>query len=343
MEPVNVENRNKYALITGATSGIGFELAKCFAKDSYNLILVARNEDRLNEVTDELKKNFSVEVTPVAKNLFAPGSAEEIYEETRKMGITVDVLVNDAGQGEWGPFVDTSLERDLDIIHLNIIGLLSLTKLFLRDMVRRNEGKILQVGSEAGTTPMPLLSVYAATKAFVLSFSAALAEELRDTNITITALLPGATDTDFFHKAGQEDTVTYRESELASPEVVAKDGYEALMKGERKIISGNKTKLHVWMNDLLGSKISASNARKLNEPSHNTAGEKLPQHEASLNEREYITQQSGERDGDLITGRKYKDRPEPDSNEPVFTKENLPDATNESSGKVGSGQRQDSN
>lgn len=324
MEPVNINNRNKYALITGATSGIGYELAKCFAKDSYNLILVARNEERLKDVTNELKKSFSVEVTPIAKSLFAPDAAEEIYEQTKKMGITVDVLVNDAGQGEWGPFVDTSLERDLDIIHLNIIGLLSLTKLFLRDMVRRNEGRILQVGSEAGTTPMPLLAVYAATKAFVLSFSAALAEELRDTNITITALLPGATDTDFFHKAGQEDTVTYRETNLASPEVVAQDGYEALMKGERKIISGNKTKLHVWLNDLLGTNISASNARKANEPSHNRAGEKLPQHEASLNEREYITQHSGDRDGDLITGRKYKDREEP--NEPAFTKENLPDA-----------------
>lgn len=340
MEPVNTENRNKYALITGATSGIGFELAKCFAKDSYNLILVARNEDRLNEVTNELKQNYAVEITPIARNLFAPEAAEEIYEQTKKMGITVDVLVNDAGQGEWGPFVDTSLERDLDIIHLNIIGLLSLTKLFLRDMVRRNEGKILQVGSEAGTTPMPLLAVYAATKAFVLSFSAALAEELRDTNITITALLPGATDTDFFHKAGQEDTVTYRESKLASPEVVAQDGYEALMKGERKIISGAKTKLHVWMNDLLGATMSASNARKMNEPSEHTAGEKLPQHEASLNERESISQASGERDGDMITGRKYIDR---DDTAPVLTKENLPDATNESSGKVGSGQRQDSN
>ncbi|MBP1653189.1 MAG: short-chain dehydrogenase/reductase, partial [Bacteroidetes bacterium] len=341
MEPVNIENRNKYALITGATSGIGFELAKCFAKDGYNLILIARNEERLKYVTDELKKSYTVEVTPIARNLFAPEAAEEIYEQTKKMGITVDVLVNDAGQGEWGPFVDTSLERDIDIIHLNIIGLVSLTKLFLRDMVRRNEGKILQVGSEAGTTPMPLLAVYAATKAFVLSFSAALVDELRDTNITITALLPGATDTDFFHKAGQEDTVTYRETQLASPEVVAQDGYKALMRGERKIISGNKTKLHVWMNDLLGAKISASNAHKANEPSHNTAGEKLPQHEASLNEREYITQHNGERDGDLITGRKYRERPNP--NEPVLTKENLPDATNESTGVIGSGQRQDSN
>ena len=138
-------------------------------------------------------------------------------------------------------------------------------------------------------------------------------------------------------------TVQYREKELAAPEEVAKDGYEALMKGERKIISGAKTKLHVWINDLLGSRFAAANARRINEPSENIAGEKLPQHEASYNEREFITRQSGERDGDLNTNRQYKDRTTPPDDEPVLTKENLPDATNESTGKVGSGLRQDSN
>jgi short-subunit dehydrogenase len=298
MNTIIVENRNKYALITGATSGIGYELAKLFAADSYNLILVARNKERLQDITDELKRNYAVEVTPLEKDLFNPDAAREIYDATTEMGITVDVLVNDAGQGEWGPFVETDLSRDLEIIQLNIASLLSLTKLYLREMVNRNEGKILQLGSEAGTTPMPLLSVYAATKAFVLSFSAALVNELRDTNITITALLPGATDTDFFHKAGQEDTVTYRESKLAPPEEVAKDGYEALMKGESKIISGAKTKIHVFMNDLFGSKTAANNARKVNEPSDKATGEKLPEHGVSREEREVISEASGREDGD---------------------------------------------
>jgi uncharacterized protein len=288
MNTIIVENRNKYALITGATSGIGYELAKLFAKDSYNLVLVARNKERLQDITDLLKRNYAIEVTPLAKDLFNPAAAKEIYDTTKEMGITIDVLVNDAGQGEWGPFIETDLSRDLEIIQLNIASLLSLTKFYLKDMVNRNEGKILQLGSEAGTTPMPLLSVYAATKAFVLSFSAALVNELRDTNITITALLPGATDTDFFHKAGQEDTVTYRESKLAPPEEVAKDGYDALMKGESKIISGAKTKMHVFMNDLLSDKISANNARKQNEPSDKAVGEKLPEHKASREEREAI-------------------------------------------------------
>lgn len=155
---------------------------------------------------------------------------------------------------QWGAFAETDLERDLDIIQLNISSLQALTKPVLPHMLARNEGKILQVGTEAGTAPIPLLTVYAATKAFVLSFSAALANELKDPDITVTVLLPGATDTDFFHKAEQEGTVGYREDRLASPKDVAKDGYDALMRGENKIIFGAKTKMHVWMNDLLGAK-----------------------------------------------------------------------------------------
>lgn len=339
MTTINVENRNRYALITGATSGIGYELARLFAADSYNLILVARSEERLQAVTDELKRDYSVEITPIVKDLFKRDAAAGIYAATREMGVNIDVLVNDAGQGEWGPFISTDLDRDLDIIQLNIASLLSLTKYYLRDMVNRNEGKILQLGSEAGTTPMPLLSVYAATKAFVLSFSAALAEELRDTNITVTVLLPGATDTDFFHKAGQEDTVTYRESSLASPEEVARDGYDALMKGESKIISGAKTKMHVWLSDLLGSRRAAANARKQNEPSEEATAEKLPDHIASLEERMHIQEQTGRKEGDK-DGMDHVDK----TDEPKgLTKEDLPDSTNESTGAVGSGLRQDSN
>ena len=285
MPLANVENRNKYALITGATSGIGYELAKLFAADSYNLILVARNKERLQEVTDQLKQSFSVEITPMQKDLFHPGAAEELYDEVNQMGIVVNVLVNDAGQGEWGAFIETALERDINIIQLNIISLLTLTKLYLKDMVLRDEGKILQLGSEAGTAPIPLQAVYSASKAFVLSFTAALFNELKDTNITITALLPGATDTGFFHKAGQEETVGYKEKELASPAEVAKDGYKALMNGESKIISGSKTKMHVFMNELFGAKQNAANNRTLMEPANKENGRELPSHSESLKEK----------------------------------------------------------
>lgn len=292
MPTINTEHRNQYALITGGTSGIGYELAKLFAKDGYNLILVARNKERLQEVTDEMKRDFGVEVTPLSKDLMNPYAAEEIYDAVQEMGITVDVLVNDAGQGQWGPFIETDMERDLEIIQLNISSLISLTKLFGKDMVQRNEGKILQLGSEAGTTPVPLLSVYAATKAFVISFSVALYHELKDKNITVTVLLPGATDTDFFHKADMEDTVTYREKELDDPENVARDGYEALQKGESKIISGAKAKMHVFMADMLGSKMSAANMSKQMQPSEKTDGRTSSSHEASRKERESFDEEA---------------------------------------------------
>lgn len=300
MPEINKTNRNKYALITGGTSGIGYELARNFARDGYNLILVARNAELLQKTTDELKQQFGVEITPLAEDLFENEAAERIYNKTKEMGIEVDVLVNNAGQGEWGPFVETELQRDLDIVQLNICSLIALTKFFLRDMVQRNEGKILQLGSEAGTTPAPYFSTYAATKAFVISFSVALSDELRDSNITITVLLPGATDTDFFHKAGQEDTVTYREKDLMSPEEVAKDGYEALMKGESKIISGAKTKMHVFMSDLLGAKASAKNMRKQMELSEKDPeeGRKETSHEASRREREAINEETNKGEGD---------------------------------------------
>jgi short-subunit dehydrogenase len=300
MDTINKQHRNEYALVTGATSGIGYELAKLFAADGYNLVLVARNQERLQEITDELKQQFSVEITPLVKDLFKREAAREIFDKTQEMGITVNVLVNDAGQGEWGKFLDTDLQRELDIIQLNISSLVSLTKFYLKDMVNRNEGKILQLGSEAGKTPIPLFAVYAATKAFVLSFSAALANELKDTNITITALLPGATDTDFFHKASMEDSKTYREEKLLPPEQVAKDGYEALMKGESKIISGAKTKMHVFMADVLGDKMSAENNRKLMEPSKKSPekGRKRSEHEASRKERQSIAKQTGDQHGD---------------------------------------------
>ena len=295
--------QNRYALITGATSGIGYELAKLFAEDSYNLILVARSEDQLISVSNQLMQDFNIDVIAVKKDLFEASAAREIYELVRDKGIEIDVLVKNAGQGQWGRFADTSLERDLDIIQLNIASLLSLTKYFLPSMLARNEGKILQVGSEAGTTPIPLLAVYAATKAFVLSFSTALADELQDTNITITVLLPGATDTDFFHKAEQEGTVGYREDKLASPEAVARDGYEALMSGENKIVSGAKTKMHVLMNDLLGAKASAAANRKKMEPSTATKGRIQPKHKPSKKEREHIAEQTGDIDGDLSRGK----------------------------------------
>lgn len=298
MQNTNLMNRNRYALITGATSGFGYELARLFAKDSYNLILVARSAESLQQITDELKNEYAIEATPIAADLFKPEAAREVYERVQQMGVEVDILVNDAGQGEWGKFTDIPLERSLDIIQLNISSLVALTKYFVTDMVARGEGKILQLGSEAGKAPMPLLSIYAATKAFVISFSTALGNELNGTGVSVTVLLPGAADTDFFHKAHAEQSKTYREEELQTPQEVAKDGYEALMNGESKIISGGKTKMHVYMANMMPDEANAANMRKKMEVSDKQDGRTYPEHAASAKERNRINETVGAESGD---------------------------------------------
>jgi short-subunit dehydrogenase len=241
---------NKYALITGASGGIGYELAKLFAADKYNLVLVSRNQQELDNKAAELRQQ-GIEVITIAKDLFNRQEAFDLYDEVKSRGLHIDVLVNDAGQGLYGEFKDTDINRELSIIDLNIASLVILTKQFLQDMVARNEGKILQLASIASKVPGPWQSVYHGTKAFVLSFTEAIREELKDTNITITALMPGATDTDFFDKAGMQDSKMVEDkSSLSNPADVAKDGYEALQDGKDKIISGFKNKVMIASTNL---------------------------------------------------------------------------------------------
>ena len=223
-------NNNKTVLITGASSGIGLELARLFAKDRYNMVLVARDEDMLEETAIILRNEGAADIMIIAKDLSLWHAAEDIYEITKKRGLKIDVLVNDAGVGEFGMFYETDLAKELDIIQLNIVSVVHLTKLYLRDMLNGEGGKILQLASIAAYQPTPKLAVYAATKAFILSFSDAIGTELRDTNVTVTALVPGATDTDFFNKAGMENTKAAQNAE--DPAIVAEIGYKALMKGE---------------------------------------------------------------------------------------------------------------
>jgi uncharacterized protein len=290
--------QNSYALITGATSGFGYEFAKRFAADGYHLVLVARNIEKLREMSADLTQSFMVEVLPISKDLFSPSAAEEIYAEVKSKNISVDILINDAGQGEHGNFVDYDLSRDVDMIQLNITSLVSLTKLFLRDMVARNEGKILQVASLLGKYPTPLMSVYAATKAFVIIFTEGLIQELKDTNVTITALLPGASDTDFFHKAGGEDSRTYREDTLSDPAKVAEDGYDALMKGESRIVSGLKNKAYAAMTTVMPDGALAATMHQKMKPSDGPEGREEITHGPSREERDRIDRATGGRDGD---------------------------------------------
>lgn len=279
----------KHALITGATSGIGYELARLFAQNGYNLVLVARNEENLNEVAVELEQlNSSVHTHVIAADLFEKDAAQKVYDKTTELGITVDVLVNDAGQGEWGRFIKTDLQREIDIIQLNIISLLSLTKFYVKEMVSRGEGKILQLASSVSKAPSPYLSVYAASKAFVLSFTEALAEELKETGVTITALQPDATDTDFFHKAKAENTVTYKEKDLYTPAEVAQAGYDALMNGDLTVAPGAMNKFQKAINTVTPDSMITSNMEKQMESSMKPDGRQESSHPASQRERSAI-------------------------------------------------------
>ena len=263
-------NIPKHALITGGSEGIGLELAKLFAQDGYNLILVARNSSDLDEVAKELQHEHGVSVHTIAKDLISHNAAFEVYDEVKARGIPIDVLVNNAGQGVYGEFVNNDIQRELDIIQLNIGAYVILTKCFLRDMTERNEGKILNVGSIAGEMPGPWQAVYHGTKAFVHSWSEGLRSELKDTNINLSILVPGATDTGFFDKADMKDSKIYEEANLSDPVKVARDGYEGLMKGEHKIVSGMKNKAMVGLSQVMPDPMVAENMRKQQEPKDKT-------------------------------------------------------------------------
>ncbi len=225
-------NHNQTVLITGATSGIGLELAKLFAYDNYNMVLVARDEERLIDISTELQEMGAGRITIITKDLCVPNAGAEIHHITSQHNIHVDVLVNNAGMAEYGLFSETDLGKELCIIQLNIASMVQLTKLYMKDMIEHdNEGRILQLASVSSYQPSPMLAVYAATKAFVLSFSDAIAAELRDTDIKVTSLIPGPTDTDFFRKAGMEHTRAAQDNP-EDPEIVALVGYQALIKGE---------------------------------------------------------------------------------------------------------------
>ena len=266
-----MENTNSFALITGATSGIGLELAKLFARDKYNIVIVARGEEGLRTTADLLKSE-GIRVVTISKDLFNPNAAAELYEEVKQQGIQVDVLVNDAGQGVYGKFLETDLGRELDIIQLNISSLVTLTKMYVREMVARKSGKILNLASIAGKTPGPYQAVYHGTKAFVHFFNEAVRAEIIDTGVTITSLLPGATDTDFFSKADMLNAKIVQEGDLADPADVAKDGYEAMMAGKDMVVSGFKNKMQVAMGNFIPDSVQTAQTGKMQEPVDDVEG-----------------------------------------------------------------------
>lgn len=236
---------NKTALVTGATSGIGYELSNLLAKNGYNLVLAARNEQKLTSLADELSQRFSISAWAMPKDLSEPSSPQEIFSDLQDSSRQIDLLVNNAGFNEYGPFSATDLNKEIQMIQLNIISLTILTKLLLPGMIKRKRGQILNVGSTGSFVPGPLNAVYCATKAYILSFSEAIAEELKGTGITVTTLCPGATKTDFARRAKMEDIKLFQ-TKLMDAKQVAEIGYGALMKGQTTVVAGCGNRLTVF-------------------------------------------------------------------------------------------------
>jgi uncharacterized protein len=236
-----VENRT--ALITGASSGIGRELARLFARDGYNLVLIARDRSRLASLAGELQSRHPIRVTVISKDLADLSAAQHIADQLARQRVEVDVLVNNAGTQVYGEFAGANLEQQLNLIHVNSTSMVHLTHLLLPGMIQRGRGRILNVGSTGSFAPGPLNAVYCATKAFVLSFSQAISAELARTEVTVTALCPGATDTAFITRYGLQDVRIFRNA--MSPVRVAEIGYRALQRGRPLVVPGLNNQLQV--------------------------------------------------------------------------------------------------
>lgn len=230
--------KNKTALITGGSSGIGFEMAKLHASLEGNLILVARKLDELKSAQKKLVDEYSVKVEIIEMDLSDVNSAQKIYDKVQKMNLKVDYLINNAGFGGQGAFVERNWEVDHAMINVNVIAVCSLTRLFLPDFLKRDSGKILNTASTVAFIPGPLQAVYYASKAFARSFSNALSYEVHNSNVTVTALLPGATETGFAKVGGLDKTDFFKTGTGASAKKVASDGYRAMLDGKIEVISG---------------------------------------------------------------------------------------------------------
>jgi short-subunit dehydrogenase len=253
------------ALVTGGSGGIGLELAKVLARNDFDLVLVARNRDTLEAAAGQLEGKFDVKTHVFAADLTRTEAPEAIFNFLQNENIPIEVLVNNAGFGLGGEFADTKLQRELEMIQVNIAALTHLTKLFLPPMIKRGSGRILNVASTAAFQPGPLMAVYYATKAYVLSFSEALAEELRNSGVTVTALCPGPTQTGFADVAEMGDSRLFNTFGIADAADVAQYGFDAMMHGKRLAIPGVKNKVIAQANRFAPRAFTAKIARMLQE------------------------------------------------------------------------------
>ncbi len=258
------ESDTQFAVITGASSGIGLELAKQFAEHGFDLIVTAENDD-IEAAAAEVRE-FGTRVDAVRADLMTYEGVESLHEAIRASGRPLDAIAINAGVGAGGAFVENDLGKELDLIQLNVVSVVHLAKRVLQDMVARNEGRILFTSSIAAEAPGPFQAVYHASKAFVQSFAQAVRNELKETNIVITALQPGATETDFFRRAEMEDTKVAADKK-SDPAKVAREGFEALMKGKDHVIAAMaKEKAQVMAGRFVPETANAESNRKLNEP-----------------------------------------------------------------------------
>jgi short-subunit dehydrogenase len=265
------QGKDTFAIITGASTGIGYELAKQFAENGHDILVVAE-DDRIHSVASELQSQYRVQAEALQLDLTQATSALQLYQRVTTLGRCPDYLALNAGVGVGGSFLETDLEREVSMIHLNIVANVHLTKLFLKDMVTRNSGAILYTSSVVSIMPAPYQAVYGATKAFLRSFIEAIRSELKECDVTLTALLPNATETEFFERAGLLDTEV-GQMKKDDPAVVARQGYEGLIAGEKNVMGGSlKSQLQGQMARVLPKGVTAEMNRRISEPGSGQEG-----------------------------------------------------------------------
>lgn len=249
------------ALVTGASSGIGFELARCFARDGHGLIIAARHEDKLARAAEALRMDGAARVEAVPVDLSKPDGPAKLFQAVQQLGLEVEFLANNAGRGVFGDFTrETDLYDELAMIQLNAISVLHLTKLFAKPMVERGSGRILITSSLTARAVSPNLTDYSATKAFSHALAEGLANELKGTGVTVTSLLPDATETNFFKAAGMGET-TIGTAPKANPADVAAAGYEAMMKGQDHVTAPTKSRITAAIASVLPESFVTSKAK----------------------------------------------------------------------------------
>lgn len=258
------EQTASYVLITGTTSGLGREFARLFAQNGYNIVAVARNEALLQQQKQELERQFGAEMVYIVKDLSAENSAQEVYDEIKYKGINIDILINNAGFGSFGRYIDVDWQRQKDLASVNMLAMMQLSYLFGKDMDRLGEGKIVNIASIASFQAGPYMAMYYASKAFARSFSEALHEEMKSSGVSVTAICPGPVATNFEKNAQMMNSAMFTRLRVYTPEVVAAKSYRAIMNNKAVYVVGWPNKLLVFLTRFCSLKFSRVLASKIN-------------------------------------------------------------------------------